>query len=213
MFWFVARFRPCASRWPRARWTWCIRSVRYRGPRARRYKLQAYSSAGQQREFSMRSHRLERGRSRIVEKCEARRPRWSCARWTARTALRRRLPSSCRSATATSTRATSSNTRCRRRWSIATDAPRADDCSARPRSWTSIFPIAIISRLVLLDGCEDQAVSRRGQHLAPDTIPRAYVKIRGTWSARFGDASRGIQWSFLIMRIGSRNERERGTEE
>lgn len=82
--------------------------------------------------------------------CEARRPRWSCARWAARTALRRRPRNSCRSATARpSTRATSSTTRCKRRWSIATGAPRADDCSARPHTWISIFPIAITPRLVL----------------------------------------------------------------
>jgi len=93
--------------------------------------------------------------------CEVHRPRWSCARWAARTALRRRrrLPNSCRSTTTRpNMRATSLNMRCRRRWSIVIGAPRADGCSARPHTWTSIFPTAIIPRLVIQTGNESPGI-------------------------------------------------------
>lgn len=100
-------------------------------------------------------------------------PRWSCARWTARTGLRRRRRSSCRSTITPSTRATSSSTRCRRRWSIATDAPRADDCSARQRTWT-VFPTAITSRSVLSP--EDRL---RGDAAASSALDNRGILSRG----------------------------------
>lgn len=127
--------------WPRARRTWraYVRSVRYRGIRSQF----CAAESGQYAPGPARSWIAALW-------CEPHRPRWSCARWAARTALRRRPRNSCRSATThPSTRAISSSMRCRRRWSIATGALRADDCSARPHKWISIFPIAITPRLVL----------------------------------------------------------------
>lgn len=152
---FLIQFPSSARRWP---WAWRA-IVRYR---------RLAGVCGQ--------YALGLAGARIAAEGEVRgpsSPRWSCARWTARTGLRRRRRSSCRSAITPSTRATSSSTRCRRRWSIATDVPRADDCSARQRTWT-VFPTAITSRSVLSP--EDRL---RGDAAASSALDNRGILSRG----------------------------------